>query len=85
MANNSKLTRSKITLMKEIKNICYHLMLKQEKVAEIAGISQPRVSDLFIGRHSKFTLDSLFSILNSLGYDVLITVKIQPVERMHDA
>lgn len=40
----------------------------QKEAAKILGVNQPRISDIKNGNIEKFTLDSLFTMLDKLGY-----------------
>ncbi|MES9842781.1 MAG: helix-turn-helix transcriptional regulator, partial [Candidatus Thiodiazotropha endolucinida] len=46
----------------------------QKEAAERLGITQPRVSDLFRGKLSKFSLDALVNMLAAIGSDVKLKV-----------
>ena len=46
--------------------------LTQKAVAELFGVSQPRVSDLIKGKIDKFSIDVLVNMLAALGKDVTI-------------
>lgn len=48
--------------------------LTQAKAAELAGITQPRVSDLMRGRLNLFSLDSLVDIADKIGLRTKIVV-----------
>lgn len=48
--------------------------LTQSQAAALMGISQPDISKLKPEKYYKFTLERLFILLNSLGYDVDICV-----------
>lgn len=47
----------------------------QTEVAKRLGVTQPRVSDLFRGKISEFSLDKLVNMLACLGDDVELVVK----------
>lgn len=51
-----------------IRNIIDQQGWSQSEAAEKLAISQPRVSDVKKGKIDKFTLDALFSMLDSLGF-----------------
>jgi predicted XRE-type DNA-binding protein len=51
----------------------------QKEAAERLGVNQPRVSDIVNGKIDKFTLDSLFSILDKLGFTTKFT-SVEPGE-----
>jgi predicted XRE-type DNA-binding protein len=48
--------------------------LTQTEAARLLGTTQPKVSDLFRGRLSGFSLERLFRFLNALGKSVRIQV-----------
>lgn len=58
----------KADLMIMIRDIIERNGWSQEKAAEKLGIHQPRVSDVVNGKIEKFTLDTLFSMLDQLGF-----------------
>jgi predicted XRE-type DNA-binding protein len=51
------------------------LGLTQVKAAERLGVSQPDVSMLMNGRHTRFSVDRLMSLLNALEVDIDIVVR----------
>ena len=59
----------------------------QKEFAEILGVTQPRISDVVNGKIDKLTLDTLFSMLDKLGFKSSFTfgsleeasIKIQKV------
>jgi predicted XRE-type DNA-binding protein len=48
--------------------------LTQAEAARLLGTTQPKISDLFRGRLSGFSLERLFRYLNALGRSVRIQV-----------
>lgn len=48
--------------------------LTQAKVAELIGVTQPRVSDLMRGRLNLFSLDSLVDIADRIGLRTRVVV-----------
>jgi predicted XRE-type DNA-binding protein len=48
--------------------------LTQGKVAELIGVTQPRVSDLMRGRLNLFSLDSLVDIADRIGLRTRVVV-----------
>jgi predicted XRE-type DNA-binding protein len=62
-------------LMHEISQWIEEHQLKQSDVAKKLRISRPRVSDVVNQKTSKFTLDSLISMLIRLGKPVSIEVR----------
>jgi predicted XRE-type DNA-binding protein len=61
-------------LAKEIAELIRRKGLRQNRVAEILGVDQSKVSKLVRGRISGFTSDRLLRFLNMLGCDVRIEV-----------
>lgn len=51
----------------------------QTEAAQRLGVTQPRISDLFRGKISQFSLDTLVNMLAALGDDVEFVVKKLPV------
>ena len=47
----------------------------QTEAAKQLGVTQPRVSSLFKGRLSQFSLDMLVNMLATLGSEVELTIK----------
>lgn len=66
---------AKAKLAMAITRIIHYRHLTQAEAAEILGIDQPKVSKLMRGRLSEFSTERLFRYLNSLGRDIVITVK----------
>lgn len=62
-------------LVVHIRKVIDKLGLPQAEAAKLAGISQPRMSDLVKGRTQKFTLDALVNMAASLGYTVKLSLK----------
>ncbi len=48
---------------------------KQSQVAELLGVSRPRVSDVVNHKTEKFTIDSLISMTNKTGRSVRISIQ----------
>jgi len=51
------------------------LGLTQVKAAARLGVSQPEVSKLMNGRHTRFSVDKLMALLNALDMDIDIIVR----------
>jgi predicted XRE-type DNA-binding protein len=51
------------------------LGLTQVKAADRLGVSQPDVSKLMNGRHTRFSVDKLMALLNALEVDIDIVVR----------
>lgn len=65
----------KASLFIAIKDLIGFKRLKQQDVALMAGISQPRVSDLVNGKIDLFSIDSLLEVMHSLGYEIQLNSK----------
>src|SRR5271157_1750965 len=68
-------------LAKQIVELIQKKGLRQNEVAEILGVDQPKVSKLVRGRITGFTSDRLFRFLSALGCDVKIEVKAKKAGR----
>ncbi len=62
-------------LMVELQKRIASRRLKQGEVAEILGVSQPRVSNLLQGRLDLFSTDMLIDMLASFGVEVRVVMK----------
>jgi predicted XRE-type DNA-binding protein len=51
------------------------LALTQVRAAGRLGVSQPEVSKLMNGRHTRFSVDKLMALLNALEVDIDIVVR----------
>ena len=73
---HSQATRAFIRseLMLHIKDLIIERELTQAQAAELLGLHQGRVSELMNGKLSKFSLEHLIGILNSLDKKVKIVV-----------
>ena len=47
----------------------------QAEFAQILGVAQPRVSDLFRGKIARFSVDTLITFLGKTGAEVRLTVR----------
>lgn len=56
-------------LMVIIRKMVHERGLSQKKAAELLGTTQPRISEIINGRLDNHTIDRLFSMLNTLGWD----------------
>jgi predicted XRE-type DNA-binding protein len=72
---------AKAELALQINRIVKQRRLTQERIAEILGIDQPKVSALINGKLSGFSTDRLIRFLNALGRDVDIVVRFRPRSR----
>ncbi|MBN1629242.1 MAG: XRE family transcriptional regulator [Thermoleophilia bacterium] len=72
---------AKAELARQIAGIAGRRRLTQAQIARILGTTQPKVSDLFAGKLSGFSLERLLRFLNALDRDVLIVVSPKPRER----
>jgi predicted XRE-type DNA-binding protein len=66
--------RLKSALMNEIRDRVDRNHWNQTEAANHLGITQPRFSDLSRGKLSKFSLDSLVSMLVSIGAEIELRV-----------
>ena len=48
----------------------------QTQAAKRLGVTQPRISDLYRGKLSQFSLDMLVNMLVALGDEVELTIKV---------
>lgn len=51
----------------------------QSEAAKILGITQPKISALYRGRFSGFSMGKLIRLLNKLNQDVEIVIREKPV------
>lgn len=67
--------RAKADLIIKIRDVIEQEKLTQKQVAELAKVTQPRISDLLKGKIDLFTVDSLMDIAESLGVlsDLVLT------------
>jgi predicted XRE-type DNA-binding protein len=61
-------------LIRAIRNRITATGWSQQVAANSLGLTQPRVSDLFRGKISKFSLDALVDIASNLGIHVRVEV-----------
>ncbi len=47
---------------------------KQSQVAELLGVSRPRISDVVNYKTEKFTVDTLINMVNKTGHNVSFTI-----------
>jgi predicted XRE-type DNA-binding protein len=76
-AQASFLVRSE--LMQSVRETIVKNGWTQQETAKLLGIHQPRVSDLFQGRMSKFSVETLMDWLDGLGKKVVVTVQDKDV------
>jgi len=74
--------QAKAKLARELYFIIQDKKMTQKQVAELLGLTQPKVSNLLNGRLSGFSIERLTKFLNILDYDVDILVKPKPKSRM---
>jgi predicted XRE-type DNA-binding protein len=55
--------------------------LNQDRVAEVLGIDQPKISALVRGQFRGYSLERLFKFLNAFDLDVEVNVKSKPEDR----
>lgn len=72
---------AKAELALQINRIIKQKRLTQERIAEILGIDQPKVSALINGKLSGFSTDRLIRFINALGRNVDIVVHFKPRSR----
>lgn len=72
---------AKAELARQIMSIATHRHLTQSEAARILGTTQPKVSDLFAGKLSGFSMERLIRFLNALDRDVQIVVSPKPRSR----
>ncbi|MHB8051602.1 MAG: helix-turn-helix domain-containing protein [Coriobacteriia bacterium] len=65
---------AKAALASQIFEIAGNRGLTQSETARVIGTTQPKVSDLFAGRLTGFSLERLIRYLNALDRDVRIVV-----------
>ena len=63
---SKSMLKADLTIM--IRDIIERQGWTQSEAASKLGVAQPRVSDVVNGKIEKFTLDMLFSMLDSLGF-----------------
>jgi predicted XRE-type DNA-binding protein len=74
---NAEELRARSDLMSEVVNIIRKSGLSQKEIAEILGISAPKVSALMTGKINDFSNDTLVHYLTLLGCNVEIRVTPQ--------
>jgi predicted XRE-type DNA-binding protein len=72
---------AKAELARQITSIATHRHLTQAETAGVLGTTQPKVSDLFVGRLAGFSMERLIRFLNALDRDVRIVVLPKPRNR----
>lgn len=72
---------AKASLAHQIATIARGRHLSQTEAARVLGTTQPKVSDLFAGRLSGFSVERLIRYLNALDRDVQIVVTPKPRSR----
>lgn len=72
---------AKAELARQITSIATHRHLTQTETATILGTTQPKVSDLFAGKITGFSMERLIRFLNALDRDVQIIVLPKPRSR----
>ena len=71
-----RLLKSEIAI--GLENAIDELGWTQTKAAEVLGISQPQVSDIFRGRLRHFSVERLLNLMAKLDYD--ISIHFEPKE-----
>ena len=72
---------AKAELALQIARIATRRRLTQIETARILGTTQPKVSDLFLGKLAGFSMERLMRFLNALDRDVRITIAPKPADR----
>lgn len=76
---------AKANLAHQITSIAKHRHLTQKKTAAILGTTQPKVSDLFAGKLTGFSMERLIRFLIALDRDVTLVVAPKPRSKPHAA
>lgn len=66
--------RIRAALMRAIRNRVTEIGWSQTAAAQNLGLTQPRLSDLYRGKISKFSLDALVDIAAKLGIHVRVEI-----------
>jgi len=78
---NHEEMETKSNLVMEISKFIKKKKLTQTEVAEIFGISQPKLSELLSARFRGYSIERLIHFLNEIGQDVDIIFKSKPRNR----
>src|SRR5579862_3114682 len=78
---NPEEMQAKATLVSRIISIIEQKGWNQQKAAEELGIKQPKVSLLYRGQFSGFSLEKLIKLLNKLNQDIDIVIKKRATSR----
>jgi predicted XRE-type DNA-binding protein len=78
---NPEKMQAKAALASRIISIIENNGWTQEEAAEELGIKQPKVSLLYRGQLSGFSLEKLMSLLNRLNLDIDIVIKKRATSR----
>jgi len=65
-------------MMTALRDYIHREGLTQAGAAKRLKVSQPRVSDLFRGKVSRFSLDSLVNLLTEAGLEVAVRIRTHP-------
>ena len=76
---NAEEMLAKAELARQINDLIRTKKLTQIKAAKLLDIDQPKISSLYRGKLSGFSLERLFKFLTILGQDV--TIKVTPKPR----
>lgn len=63
-------------LMNKIVDFIKENNFNQSQASDFFHVTQPRISDLFNGKLSKFSLDALVNMISKMGFDLEITFKV---------
>jgi predicted XRE-type DNA-binding protein len=77
---NSEELRTRSDLLSELVSIIRNSSLSQKEIAQILGISAPKVSALMTGKINDFSNDTLVNYLTLLGCNV--EIKVVPQRRL---
>ena len=72
---------AKAALVHRISEIIEERAMTQAQIAKVLGTTQPKVSDLMIGRLKGFSMERLIRYLNALDEDVEIVTSPKPRSR----
>lgn len=79
---NPEEMQAKMRLAKELYLIIQSKGMTQKDVANLLGLTQPKISNLLNGHLSGYSIERLTRFLNIFDYDVDIIVKPKPKNRI---
>lgn len=80
---NADEMQTKAALASSILSIIEKKNWTQTEAAKILGITQPKVSLLYRGQFSGFSIEKLIRLLNKLNQDIEIIIKEKPFSSKH--